>query len=817
MRFVCFAVPTIAFITFLLVSPAIAQPTFTSNIVDSNYGGANWVEAIDMDGDGDMDLVASAYVDDAITWYENDGNQSFTAHTIDDGFDGAWFVYPVDLDDDGDMDVLGASEDGDQVGWWENGGDNEFTYIVIHNNFDGAQSIMAYHADNNDDLDILACAKNSNLVAVFINDGSENFTQGVVTDEFTGVRFTWPGDMDGDGDMDVVAAGGTSPDGIMAWYENDGQGGWAETIIDENNSLDHKTTKTVDLDGDGDTDVIAACYTSGEIHFYENTDSSFVQHVIGTALSGAYGVATGDLDLDGDLDVIGGAWDGDEIVWWEQDEDSWVEHQVASTFDGARCVNVADMDGDTDLDVIGAARYGNQIAWFESNLDDQWQPPEPFYLISPSLGSYVMGGDTTLVWHAATEPDAGDSITHYVAMWATNSAFTRDVDSLVTTDTTCLAEDLIDQQLYFWKVRACDTNSDGRWSGVWTFFVRQLREPFNIESALDTASGAVDLTWRRYPISMVHELAYDSGVASNYHVDVPGIKIGVQMSPEEPCQILALKYYTMYAGNPAFNAQVLRWAEDEPGDSLYSQTANAAQEGWTIVTLSEEIFVEEDFTAVFDYVSSDVGLGYNANNNNQRAYYGSDGWYGFGSTVLIRAIVEYQDENVAELGPSGELDDYEFIEYIVYRDGAELGRTADSTWADSLPDVGQYIYTVSANYEDYGEVESSDADTVTWSGGFVHDPAPGDIPIRFAVEPAWPNPFNSTTHIGFDLPEETTLKLSIYNVMGQEVARLSDQYLQAGTHMITWNVDRYGLSSGIYFLRVDTGAHNGLVRLVYMK
>ncbi|MDZ7331586.1 MAG: SBBP repeat-containing protein [candidate division KSB1 bacterium] len=64
----------------------------------------------------------------------------------------------------------------------------------------------------------------------------------------------------------------------------------------------------------------------------------------------------------------------------------------------------------------------------------------------------------------------------------------------------------------------------------------------------------------------------------------------------------------------------------------------------------------------------------------------------------------------------------------------------------------------------------------------------------------YPNPFNSTVTIIFDLPESSQVSLKVYNMMGQELAVLVDQSLFAGTHQVFW--DATGQNSGIYFYRL---------------
>lgn len=76
-----------------------------------------------------------------------------------------------------------------------------------------------------------------------------------------------------------------------------------------------------------------------------------------------------------------------------------------------------------------------------------------------------------------------------------------------------------------------------------------------------------------------------------------------------------------------------------------------------------------------------------------------------------------------------------------------------------------------------------------------------NIPTDFQLSQNYPNPFNPSTTIKFSLPEESTVKLSVYNLLGQEVNILIDnQVKQAGTYNLTF--DAYNMTTGIYFYRL---------------
>ncbi|MFA7057332.1 MAG: T9SS type A sorting domain-containing protein [Candidatus Cloacimonadales bacterium] len=84
----------------------------------------------------------------------------------------------------------------------------------------------------------------------------------------------------------------------------------------------------------------------------------------------------------------------------------------------------------------------------------------------------------------------------------------------------------------------------------------------------------------------------------------------------------------------------------------------------------------------------------------------------------------------------------------------------------------------------------------------------------------YPNPFNPTTTISFNLTKQTQVRLSVYNIKGQIVETLINESLTAGTHEITWNgTNRNGskVASGVYFYRISTDKTTITNKIVMLK
>ncbi len=83
--------------------------------------GAIYIDAGDLDSDGDPDLIGASEISWLVLWLENDGAFAYTRHNITTAFSGSGYVMAADLDADGDLDIAGAGVGGNgSVVWWEN-------------------------------------------------------------------------------------------------------------------------------------------------------------------------------------------------------------------------------------------------------------------------------------------------------------------------------------------------------------------------------------------------------------------------------------------------------------------------------------------------------------------------------------------------------------------------------------------------------------------------------------------------------------------------------------------------------------------------
>lgn len=303
------------------------QGNFSPQQIVTTYtggGAANSLYSDDIDGDGDMDVISASYLGDVIVWNENiDGQGDFgTQKIITENANGPVRVLAIDLDVDGDLDVLSALHFDKKIIWNENldGQGNFGNQQIIISTESNVNSVYTSDIDNDGDIDIISCS--DYRVAWYENiDGQGNFgSQQIIESDIGNGRDVHAADIDGDGFIDVLSA--SFLDGI-AWYKNiDGQGsfGVPQLIAAWGEVYDIRTIHVADLDVDGDMDVLAAPFGINKIVWYENTDGQgnfSSQQIISTNTIGPVTVYTEDIDGDGVMDVLSASFEDYKVAWYE--------------------------------------------------------------------------------------------------------------------------------------------------------------------------------------------------------------------------------------------------------------------------------------------------------------------------------------------------------------------------------------------------------------------------------------------------------------------------------------------------------------------
>ena len=89
------------------------------------------------------------------------------------------------------------------------------------------------------------------------------------------------------------------------------------------------------------------------------------------------------------------------------------------------------------------------------------------------------------------------------------------------------------------------------------------------------------------------------------------------------------------------------------------------------------------------------------------------------------------------------------------------------------------------------------------------------IPEVWSLSQNYPNPFNASTVISFGLPLDSHVRLDVYNILGQRVTTLKDEFMSAGNHSVSWKDDQ--IASGVYFYRLQTDEFTQTRKMTLMK
>jgi len=143
---------------------------------------------------------------------------------------------------------------------------------------------------------------------------------------------------------------------------------------------------------------------------------------------------------------------------------------------------------------------------------------------------------------------------------------------------------------------------------------------------------------------------------------------------------------------------------------------------------------------------------------------------------------------------------------IIVGDRGVILRTTDGGESWSLQESGTSWLLSGASFPDpLHAVVVGEYGTIlgTSSGGWVTSvasPLSGIHPDKLRLEQNFPNPFNPTTTIRFQIPVSTHVNLSLFDILGRKLVTLTDETMESGEHRISWDASRF--SSGIYFYQL---------------
>ncbi|MEZ4806303.1 MAG: FG-GAP-like repeat-containing protein [Flavobacteriales bacterium] len=353
---------------------SIASNDFTGGGVtlDTDFDYASLIMAADLDGDGRNDIVCGSSFD--IRVYMNNGGNTFTRRPLNRYLGAAKGVCHGDFDNDGDVDMMAVG--GLYLDWYVNDGSGHLEARILREGpariqVSGGTYLAAADMDGDGDTDAVLSERGGNKLSWIENLGNGNFAKRLVA-SLTDAYGCEPVDFDGDGDMDVLASNLNG--GFVYWYENNGAQVFTQHTVNTTYPTPYEV-RAYDYDNDGDMDVVSACYSNlqqiGKVVLFRNMgNGTFQAQEVDASAPNTTSVFWVDLDSDGDIDIVSTMGDSDQVVWYENNGTStpfFTERVVAYGVRYATYVVAADLDGDGDIDIVTSALEDRTTDWFEND------------------------------------------------------------------------------------------------------------------------------------------------------------------------------------------------------------------------------------------------------------------------------------------------------------------------------------------------------------------------------------------------------------------------------------------------------------------
>ncbi|MFC2170594.1 FG-GAP-like repeat-containing protein [Calditrichota bacterium] len=833
---------------------------FEEHTIDGNYNTTRNVHAEDVDGDGDIDVIGSAQDDAEVTWWENDGDQppEFTEHTIVTNFTSAAGIYAVDLDSDNDMDIIGGSTGLNELCWWENDGgeDPDFTQNFISDEF-SPRFTRAGDIDLDGDIDVVSIYGGEDLVVWFENDGEQDFTMHTISDTFDDPYTVVAFDIDGDLDLDILSAAYAGDE--ITWWESDldpVRDATCEGTITDDLTGDEvegavvrigTARDTTDVNGyyfaeaiSGTRAVVIECqgYTryldEVEVEVGENTfDFTIVplSTITGTITDSETGDGVADAEIGfGNRHTGISGENGDYIIenveageytvtiiavgYFEFEDEAEVE-VGENEFDFAIDILSGELTGVVTDELTGETLFGATVTAFDPETGEVYRE-----VLTDEFGEY-------------TAESLHDGVRYPVF---------ASMDGYARSDT--------EEVLIHWDE---DNEQDFELTPIFTRNIEQLQTDQELETWVAT-SGIV--TQGSNTTDTEHTDIYiqdDTGWGIQVYSDTPtdpenninrGDEINVTGFLVEVDDITRIINYEI----------VVSGTGNDLPDPLIESTGDMSQlserEG-TWAQISGEI--NRDPPNEGDYVLAvGDGSGYcdvriiestgidltNMSENDWGRFTGVIGLSRQGLSIIPNTQEDaerlpidppYDLTAETELLPLNDLHyllvflgwshDHldEWRSFNIYRDGEQIGNTTENSWIDTIEiDIESgyhWQFGVTASYDEV-ETEAVEID-IQYEAGIGNILFSG-IPIAWALEAVYPNPFNPLLSIVVAVPQQSDLKVQIFNILGEDVATLAKGIYQPGYHKFT--LDAGNLTSGIYFVKaVAPGKLNEVRKIVLMK
>ncbi|MEZ4884986.1 MAG: FG-GAP-like repeat-containing protein [Chitinophagales bacterium] len=358
-----------------------------SNILAKNIAIA------DIDGDGDLDLAApysignstnqklSVFINNVNSFKEIEISSQTSSSELGE-------VALGHLNEDEVIDMVHYNTKDREIAWFEGEGEGNFgERQLIQTGFTPNSIYQFCLADFNEDeiVDICLLGGDFSVPAIncLLNDGTGNFTLHSSTPHLL-VNDFLTADLNGDGAEDLLWC--TTSD--IAWKANNGEGNWLEENVIVSELRDPFFAGGMDVDKDGDLDIIGAS-SIGELVWYENIGdytfgSSNLIHYESSVSNYPRGAAVMDIDENGSEDVVIALQGGSPIIWYTPDENgNMIQSGSIQNFsERVTMLEQVDLDQDGNLDLVTFDGNHDEIIWYRHDGNGQFAEGTPLINIA---------------------------------------------------------------------------------------------------------------------------------------------------------------------------------------------------------------------------------------------------------------------------------------------------------------------------------------------------------------------------------------------------------------------------------------------------
>jgi hypothetical protein len=622
----------------------------------------------------------------------------------------------------------------------------------------GLNPATAADLDGDGDIDIAATYEFNSDISVLMNDGSGNYASPTQYNPGSvNADYIIAAELNGDDYIDLAVANQMNES--ISVLINSGSGGFASPVHYPTEGGPHAIIAS-DLDGDGDNDLVTADWNIDSVSVLLNNGSAVFDSVLSDSVGDApISLAAADLDGDGDPDLA--VANGNSTVSVLLNNGSAGFDSVMSYSAGAFTyfITTADLDGDGDADLAVANYDSDNIS----------------ILFNNGLGNFS----------AAVNLSVGSAPAHITA-----SDLDGDGDA-----------DLAVANYGDGFVSVLQNNGSGSF---------EIGASYNLEDAL-YSTNAADLDWDGDIDLAVVRFSYgEIAVLLNDWQNTPPVALNDTLSAVEDSS--ALLKVTLNDYDP----------EGRPVEIIDVHD-----------TVHASASIHSDSTLMYVPDPDFWGL-------DSLLYSITDGYKGYdtGSVYIMVNNVNDPPLPFALLVPihqdtvDGRVDTLAFSwNKSVDIDGPELsyiltitGMGVDTSIATDdtmvvFRDVSVFVhgqnYTWGVSVSD-GEYTAECVDTFdfVWSETLALDSF-ATMPELYMLHNNYPNPFNPSTTIRYDLPHAGEVSLAVYDLLGREVTILVDGYMEPGYHEVQWNGRE--LSSGIYIARLVAPEYIKSIKMVLLK